>query len=179
MFDSDTGRDVETRVPSPEAATAFPLSLYLGSYIIQPSSTLIRTTFCRQVGGFDPTCRYVEDRDFWLRLIRADAKIAYEPTHSCRYRQHATAMTKNAAAMAEGVAGVFERHLDWDAIPHSLRLERTADAWFSAGRIVLRDNPALARTHFRRALHHQTGSPRLLFFWCVAVILGIFRGKSV
>ncbi len=175
MFDSDTGQDQDTRTPSAQATAELPRSLFLGAYIIQPSSTLIRTSLCREVKGFDPTCRYVEDREFWIRLVRAGAKIAYEPTISCRYRQHASAMTKNAAAMAEGVAGVFERHIDWEAMPLSLRKERTADAWFSAGRISLRGDPRRARKNFSNGLRHAPFSPRLIAYWLVAAITGIFK----
>jgi glycosyltransferase involved in cell wall biosynthesis len=178
MFDSDTGRDMRKRMPSAEAQADFPRSLFTGDYTIQPSSVLLRRDICQRVGGFDPNCRYVEDREFWLRLVRAGAKVRHDPALSCRYRQHAQAMTNNAAAMAEGVANVFERNADWDAIPRALRRERAASAWLSAGRIVLRDHPRLARVHFSRALHHRPWSLRLLFFWCTAALLGIFKGKS-
>jgi len=178
MFDGETGRDQENRLPSAEAIADFPRSLFTGEYPIQPSSVLLRRDVCLRVGGFDPNCRYVEDREFWLRLVRAGAKVAHDPSLTCRYRQHAHAMTKNAAAMAEGVANVFEQNADWDAMPRALRRERAASAWLSAGRIVLRENPPLARAHFGRALHHRPGSPRLLFFWCAAALTGIFKGKS-
>jgi hypothetical protein len=139
---------------------------------------LLRRDLCQRVGGFDPNCRYVEDREFWLRLVRAGAKIAHDPASTCRYRQHANAMTKNSAAMAEGVANVFERNADWDAMPRALRRERAASAWLSAGRIVLRDDPRRARGHFGRALRHHAWSPRLLAYWCVAALMSIFKNES-
>ena len=178
MFDSETGRDLETRVPSKTAIADFPLSLFTGEYTIQPSSVLLHRDICQRVGGFDPKCRYVEDRELWLRLVRAGAKVSLDPSLSCRYRQHAAAMTKNAAAMAEGVATVFECNADWDAMPQALRRDCAASAWLSAGRIVLRIDPRLARAHFHRGLHHRAWSLRLLFFWCAAALLGLFKGKS-
>jgi len=178
MFDSDTGRDLETRAPSTAATAAFPRSLFTGEYIIQPSSVLLRRAVCQRVGGFDPHCRYVEDREFWLRLVRDDAKVRHAPTLTCRYRQHAGAMTKNASAMAEGVAHVFESNADWAAVPSALRREHAASAWLSAGRIVLRTDPRRARGHFACALRHQPWSPNLQFYWCAAAVLGLFKGKS-
>jgi glycosyltransferase involved in cell wall biosynthesis len=178
MFDSETNRDLEIRVPSKTAIADFPRSLFTGEYTIQPSSVLLHRDICQRVGGFDPKCRYVEDRELWLRLVRAGAKISLDPFLSCRYRQHAGAMTKNAAAMAEGVATVFERNADWDAVPRTLRQDCAASAWLSAGRIVLRIDPRLARTHFHRGLRHRAWSLRLLFFWCAAALLGLFKGKS-
>ncbi len=178
MFDSDTGHDLEIRAPSAEAIATFPRSLFIGTYPIQPSSVLLGRALCLRVGGFDPNCRYVEDRELWVRLARAGAKIHHTPSLTCRYRQHAGAMTKNAAAMAEGVANVFERNADWDALPRALRRQQAASAWLSAGRLVLRDDPRRARGHFRRALRHLPCSPRLIFFWCAATLLRICKTPS-
>ncbi|OAM91345.1 glycosyltransferase [Termitidicoccus mucosus] len=175
MFDSDTGATLEHRVPSADALAGFPRSLFVADYIIQPSSTLIRRSLCRRVGGFDPGFRYVEDREFWLRLVRCGARVAYVDSLTCRYRQHAGAMTRRAAEMAVGVAQVFERNADWELVPRALRLDRAAGAWLSAGRIVLRENPRDARRHFARGLRHRPGSPRLLAYWCAAALLGAFR----
>jgi hypothetical protein len=138
----------------------------------------MRTTLCRKVGGFDPNCRYVEDRELWLRLVRAGAKVRHEPFLTCRYRQHESAMTKNTAAMAEGVANVFERNADWEAMPRTLRRERTASAWLSAGRIVLRSDPQRARAYISKGLRHRPFAPVLLGYWGASILLGLFKGKS-
>jgi glycosyltransferase involved in cell wall biosynthesis len=178
MFDSETGKNQENRLPSAEATADFPRSLFTGEYPIQPSSTLLRREICQRVGGFDPNCRYVEDREFWLRLVRAGAKVAHDPSLTCRYRQHAHAMTKNTAAMAEGVANVFELNSDWDAIPRSLRRERAASAWLSAGRIVLRKNPGQARAYFAKGLRHSRGSPVLLAYWSMSALLSLLKKSA-
>ncbi len=172
LFDSDSGRDLELRVPTPTAAAALPLSLFRGEYLIQPSSTLIHRDILNRVGGFDPTCRYVEDRELWLRLVRAGARIHYVDTITCRYRQHGAAMTRNAPAMAVGVAEVFERNVDWSAIPAAVRRERVSSAWLDAGRLVLRANPRLARQHIARARRHRPASPRILLYSAAALVLG-------
>lgn len=175
MFDSDTGREEGLRVPSPEAVADFPRSLFLGHYIIQPSSVLLRRELCRRLGGFNPACRYVEDREFWLRLIRAGARVERVDAITCRYRQHAVAMTKHSAAMAEGVARVFEANADWEALPAGLRRRQAAEAWLSAARIVLRSDPALARAHLRKARRHRPASARLLAYWAAAGLLTLFK----
>lgn len=172
LFDSDSGRDLELRMPSPATTAALPVSLFRGEYIIQPSSTLIQRDILTRVGGFDPNCRYVEDRELWIRLVRAGARIRYVDTLSCRYRQHGAAMTRNAPAMAVGVAEVFERNVDWAEIPADLRRERVASAWLDAGRIVLRANPRLARQHIARARRHRPASPRILLYSAAALVLG-------
>lgn len=173
MFDSDSGRELEVRAPSPAAVADFPRSLFLSTYIIQPSSVVMRRALCQQVGGFNPECRYLEDKELWLRLVRAGARIERVSTTTCHYRQHAAAMTKNAAAMAEGAAYVYERNLDWNALPRSLRRERAADARFSAGRILLRSDPRRARAHFAQALRHRPWCVRLLAYFLAASLLGL------
>jgi GT2 family glycosyltransferase len=175
LFDSDTGQDLEKRVPSPEAISAYPLSLFRGDYPIQPSSTLILRKTLVNAGGFDPKCKYVEDRELWLRLARGGARVSYADTLTCRYRQHAGAMTRNAPAMAVGVAEVFERNADWAAIPVALRRERAASAWLSAGRLVLRTDPRLAWAHIARARRHRPLSPRLLAYSVAATLLSLVK----
>lgn len=171
LFASDSLRDVEVRAPSREAIAEFPKSLFRGDYAIQPSSVLLRRRTCQEIGGFDPRCRYVEDRDFWLRLVRAGAQVAFVGELTCRYRQHGDAMSRNIAEMALGAAEVFERNIDWPAVPISLRRHCAAEGWCSAGRLVLRRDPRLALSYFTRALRHQTGSPRLLAYWTVSLFL--------
>lgn len=178
MFDSDTGRDMELRMPTAETLAQFPLSLFKGEYVIQPSSTLIRRDLLNQVGGFDPTCRYVEDRELWLRLVRAGARVSYANSLTCRYRQHGGAMTRNAPAMAVGVAEVFERNVDWSLIPARLRREITAEAWLSAARLILRANPRLARAHLSRARRHRPFAPRLLAYLGAATLLGLVKKRT-
>jgi glycosyltransferase involved in cell wall biosynthesis len=151
LFDSDTGRELGHRVPAPEAIAALPLSLFRNKYVVQPASVLLHRRLWERAGRFDPTFRYVEDRDMWLRCARAGGRIAYTGRETCRYRKHATALSNNSAAMAEAAARVFDKHLDWDTIPAELRRTRCAEAWGAAARLRWRTEPALARDHFRRA----------------------------
>ncbi|ATC63691.1 glycosyl transferase [Nibricoccus aquaticus] len=176
MFDSDTGKDLELRVPSAAAIAALPLSLFRGDYPIQPSSTLIRRDTLTKAGGFDPKCRYVEDRELWCRLARAGARISYVDALTCRYRQHAGAMTKNAPAMALGVAEVFERNTDWAAIPLEIRRERASSAWLDAGRLILRTDPRTARAYFAKARRHSR-APRILAYSAAAFLLSLVKGR--
>lgn len=171
LFDSDSGRDLEIRAPMPSMRSKLEHFLFTGAYPIQPSSVVMRRSLCERTGGFDPGCRYVEDREYWLRLLRAGARIGYVDTITCRYRQHAGAMTRNAAAIAAGLAQVLERNADWPAIPERLRREQISSAWLSAGRLVLRKSPDTARSYFSRALRFSPASPRILAYWGAAALL--------
>lgn len=151
LFDSDTGRDLKVRAPSPEAVASFPLSLFRNRYVVQPASVLLHRRLWERAGRFDPEFRYVEDRDMWLRCARAGGRFAYTGRDTCRYRKHAAALSTHAAPMAEAAARALDKHLDWEAIPEGLRRDQCAAAWANAARLRWRTQPALAAAHFRRA----------------------------
>lgn len=174
LFENETGREVGIRAPSPAAVRAYPLSLYLGDYAVQPSSVLLRKTLWARVNGFNPARRYVEDREMWLRCARSGAVFAYTGRNTCLYRQHAQAMSQHAGPMALACAEVLQQHLDWTAIPASLRQRETAQAWISAGRIPLRTTPQLARDCFSRAWRVRP-SPRAAAYWLAACLLALPR----
>jgi glycosyltransferase involved in cell wall biosynthesis len=178
LFDSDTGREIEVRAPTPEILAGFPRSLFDGLYAIQPSSVVLRRCLWEAVGGFDPTFRYVEDREMWIRCARTGAQFVYTGLNTCLYRKHANAMSRHGVAMALASARVFEKNIDWEAVPSRHRHTQAADAWFAAGRIALRDDPASARGFFGRALRHRTLAPSAYVYWVAAAILNCTRGKA-
>lgn len=151
LFQSDSGKFLQERTPTPGMIADFPGSLFRGEYIIQPASVLLRRDLWRSVGGFDPAFRYVEDRDMWLRCARAGARFAYTGKLTCLYRKHGTALSTHAAEMAEASAAVFDKHLDWDLIPRDVRRRLAAETWAAAGRLRQRRDPSLASHHFHRA----------------------------
>jgi hypothetical protein len=150
----------------------YPRSLYLGQYVVQPSSVLLKKNLWKRVGGFNPDYRYVEDREMWLRCARAGAVFAFTGGNTCRYRKHATALTTHAAPMALASARVLQQHLDWDVIAPAMRRRLTAEAWTSAGRLALRAAPHLARDCFSRAWRVRR-SPRVACYWLTASLLGL------
>ena len=151
LFDSDTNSDLEVRAPTQEVVTGFPLSLFEGRYIIQPSSVILKKSLWKRVGGFNPAFRYLEDREMWLRCARAGAAFSYSGRATCRYRKHTAALSNNAAEMAEAAAAVFEQHLDWEIVPNALRSQLCAETWASAGKLRQKADPLVAAAHFRRA----------------------------
>lgn len=175
LFDSDTGRELETRAPATKEISEFPLSLYLARYIIQPSSVLLRKELWQRVGGFNPDYRYVEDREMWLRCARAGGRFAYNGHNTCRYRKHASALSAHAEPMALAAAKVFEQHVDWDRIPAALRRRETAQAWTAVGRIAVRQNPRAAASYFGRAVRRQKLNPRAWAYFCAAAAMSILK----
>ena len=178
LFDSDTGREIEVRAPTPQMVAEFPRSLFYGAYAIQPSSVVLRRCLWKDVGGFDPTFRYVEDREMWIRCARTGAHFQYTGLNTCLYRKHPSAMSRHGVAMALASARVFEKNIDWEAVPSRHRHTQAADAWFAAGRMALRDDPGSARGFFGRALRHRAIAPVAFSYWVAATILNCTRGKA-
>jgi len=144
LFDSDTGKELEIRAPSAAVVDGFPLSLFVGDYVIQPSSVVLCKSLWKTVGGFDPTFRYVEDREMWLRCARSGARFIFTGANTCLYRKHGEALSTHSAAMAIACARAFEKHLDWNAIPEELRRRSVSDSWTAAARILQRTEPRRA-----------------------------------
>jgi len=172
LFESETGRITGTRAPSPADVRDFPRSLFVADYAVQPSSVLLRKTLWARVGGFNPACRYAEDREMWLRCARSGAVFAYTGRDTCLYRQHAGTLSTHAGPMALACAAMLQQHLDWTAIEPELRRRNTAEAWISAGRIPLRRTPRLARECFSRAWRIRP-SARAASFWLAAALLAL------
>ncbi|MBC8041223.1 MAG: glycosyltransferase family 2 protein, partial [Opitutaceae bacterium] len=167
-----TGLQFEIRAPSASDIRNYPRSLYLGDYIVQPSSVMLRKSLWSRVGGFDPDYRYVEDREMWLRCARSGALFAYSGRNTCRYRKHSAALTTHAGPMALASARVLQQHLDWEVIDAARRRLITAEAWTSAGRLVLRATPVQARDCFSRAWRVRR-SLRIGAYWLAASLFAL------
>ncbi|HSY54105.1 MAG TPA: glycosyltransferase [Opitutaceae bacterium] len=177
LFENESGKQLEIRAPSMAAVRDYPRSLYLGEYIVQPSSVLLKKNLWARVHGFNPAYRYVEDREMWLRCARAGAVFAFTGRNTCLYRKHATALTTHAGPMALASAQVLQQHLDWNVIAPKLRRRITAEAWISAGRIILHAAPRIARDHFYRAWRVRR-SPRVACYWLASIAYGLRPGQG-
>jgi len=162
LFDSDTGRELGVRAPDAEVIGRFPLSMFVGDYLVQPSSVLLSKSLWKRVGGFDPTFRYVEDAEMWLRCARNGARFVYTGKNTCRYRKHGEALSTHSAEMSVACARLFEKHLDWEVLPEELRRRSASDAWTSAARILQRSEPRRAAEYLIRAWHAGASGPGVL-----------------
>lgn len=159
LFDSDSGTTLGVRAPGSAEIDGFPLSLFVGDYIVQPSSVVLRRSLWERAGGFDASFRYVEDREMWLRCARVGGRFVFTGQNTCFYRKHGSALSTHSGPMAVACARAFEKQLDWDAIPEDLRRRCTEDAWIGAGRILQRAEPREAAQCLTRAwrVSHRLG----------------------
>lgn len=152
MFEDASGKDLYIRAPSKKSMLSIPMALFDGRYVIQPSSVLLRRDCWLQLGGFSSAIVGVEDREMWIRCVRAGIVPVYSGRATCRYRKHADSLSQNAAKMAEANALVFDLHRDWEVIPREVSRRLTAQAWTAAARLRQRMDPEAAARYYSRAL---------------------------
>lgn len=151
LFDGVSGETLGIRVPSRAVVDAFPLSLFVGDYIIQPSSVVMRKSLWERAGRFDVSFRYVEDREMWLRCARVGGRFVFTGENTCFYRRHEGALSRHSAEMAVACARAYEKQLDWVAIPEAIRRRSVVEAWGAAARILQRSEPRRASDMLLRA----------------------------
>lgn len=167
LFDSDSGATLGIRAPGCAEVDHFPRSLFVGDYIIQPSSVVLRRSLWERAGGFDASFRYVEDREMWLRCARVGGRFVFSGEATCFYRKHGSALSTHSGPMAIAWARAFDKQLDWEAIPEDLRRRSAEEAWIGAGRILQRSEPLEAARCLMRAwrVSHRLG----LLVWAGAL----------
>ncbi len=92
----------------PTSRTDFLLKLLERNFVPAPSM-LLKTDLLREVGGFDPQCRFMQDYDLWFRILKNhDMKILPKPL--IYYRWHGHNLTYQATPETETERGlVFEK----------------------------------------------------------------------
>ncbi len=141
LFDSDTGKELSIRAPKPEQEKEFLISLYNHSYIIQPSSAVIKRNVFERIEYFDTDFKICDDMEFWFRAARSDCWFIYSGQQSCHYRKHGNALSSKSAELVEEIAQVYQKHLGWSAFPMNFQIKTTSRAFANAGRMHFRQNP--------------------------------------
>lgn len=81
-----------------------------GGYFLVPSVIMIRRSVIEYSGLFDETLRYVEDLEFFLRVLRYTPILMVEQP-LLRYRVHSSNMSSNRLKMSLGVLAAVDRIL--------------------------------------------------------------------
>ena len=125
--------DAEGRaIPDPRPPRRTPSGEVLGdlcdeNFLRTPTVIFRRAPFL-EAGGYDPSLRYTNDWDMWLR-IATGRRVLRDPVVSARYRLHGVQLVKNRLPLAEERVKVLERHLP--------RIERDAPAFAGRARRAL------------------------------------------
>ena len=151
LYNLDTHHPMESYEP-PEILYREPIrELFARSHIMTSSCVAIRTSIVRKVGGFEPTLRIGEDRDYWLRCAEMGARFVGSGEITCFYSKHATSTMAKTLLWAEQEVLFHEKHFRFAGVSTSLRRERLAHVLTNYGRLVRATDRAAARRAFSRA----------------------------
>lgn len=87
---------------------------------IIPSATLFRRSAWEEVGGFDERLIGPEDWDFWMRLVLAGQKFAWEDSVVCRYRRLSSSLSSSALRMSQHSIRALENIISRPDFPPEL-----------------------------------------------------------
>lgn len=165
LFESGSGDVESVRQPRADEVDDPAVGLFRRCFLTTTASVLRRTALF-EIGLHDPSIRYCDDLDMWLRLLRRGKRIAYTGKATALYRQHGQAMTRRELEMTLYRALVYSRHRDWGSIPGSVRRKRIARTLWRAADIVGPHDARLGRRLRMEAWRCRLGlgprSPELL-----------------
>ena len=81
-------------------------------YGLSLGAALFRRSVFERVGAFDPSLRFSEDLDWFLRALEQRVEIAASDTLALHYRMHTGNITHDGAAVQRGVAAALKKSLD-------------------------------------------------------------------
>jgi GT2 family glycosyltransferase len=103
-----------------------------------PSCVMLQRSLFERVGGFDPTLRYSEDWDMWLRIEQAGAVFVCCGEPLLQYRIHSHNTSNNSWEMYHGELATYDRCIAPRIHPLLRPIDRlSAKSRFLAGVSVL------------------------------------------
>ncbi|MEI6561010.1 MAG: glycosyltransferase family A protein [Verrucomicrobiota bacterium] len=137
---------------SDKVLTENPLPRLFESNFIQTSSlVMMRRAAAEKAGGFDEELKVGEDCDYWLRALSQGGRLACTGKATCYYTKHGGSAMAKTLMVAEHSVKFYRKHLQSAFLPACLRTSHYAGSLWNYGRLIGRQNPALARTLFLQA----------------------------
>jgi glycosyltransferase involved in cell wall biosynthesis len=102
------------------------------NFVVSMSVPLIRTSYIKEVGGFNPAMVPCDDWDLWLRLSKR-WQFVFVPEILVHYRTHGFQQSHNRKLMAKGAARVLAKQ--WPHLmlkPKLLLLSLTAHSFYDS-----------------------------------------------
>lgn len=157
-------------------AENIPTSIIKG-YIIQPSGILVSSKSFLSVGGFDESFRYVEDINFWFKLLKQGYTFKLANDITLYYRQNPDGLSRNQFKMSYYLAKAFDQAIDWDAIPKKLRYSQISKKWIIAARTLRKNENKLAKIAIKKAVKYNL-SIYTLFYLVLIYFTGLKTSKK-
>lgn len=85
------------------------VQMLLRNPIISPSGSLVKKTVLDEMAGFDTYIKYVEDVDFWLRVLLSGNSIGHVPEPLSFIRRHSSNTTSSMESTRQGEKVLLEK----------------------------------------------------------------------
>jgi len=85
------------------------VQMLLRNPIISPSGSLVEKVVLDEMTGFDTSIKYVEDVDFWLRVLLSGKSIGHVPEPLSFIRRHASNTTSSMESTRQGEKVLLEK----------------------------------------------------------------------
>jgi GT2 family glycosyltransferase len=128
-----------------------------------PSAVLIRRSAFERDGLVSVEYPYVNDTEYWLRVLRGGGRIGYSGKTSCLYRQHTGGISRRGAEINEDSARLCEKYAAWSAIPARYKRSRPADLYRWASNAALQENPVRAMQLLKISLRADPFNMKSMF----------------
>jgi glycosyltransferase involved in cell wall biosynthesis len=141
-----------------------PTALFNG-FMIQPSTAMVSSKLFNTVEGFDESYRYVEDLNFYFKILVKNHKFIHTGKSTSYYRQNSNGLTRHSIPMSSSLARFREDVLDWnwDAIDKKLILNKASEAWLLTARLSRKSDNKLAKYAIKKAFKFNFNLKTLFF----------------
>jgi len=178
IFDEPSQTVMESLTPGLPPGGDVVESLFKSNFIQTSSLVMLSRKAALNGGNFDTKLKVGEDCDYWMRVLAHGATPACTQKQTCYYTKHgASAMAKTLMVAEHGVK-FYRKHLQSDFLQKSLRGSLYARSLWIYGRLLQRQNPALARSLFLEAWRTRPMELRYLAYALAAAGLMLLRRDS-
>ena len=148
----------------PYLSKNLPTALFNG-FMIQPSTVLVSSKLFHSVEGFDESYRYVEDLNFYFKILVKNNRFIHTGKSTSYYRQNSNGLTRHSIPMSSCLARVREDIIgwNWNAIDKEIKLKKTAEAWLLTAQLSRKSDIKLAKYAIKKAVKFNFNLKTLFF----------------
>lgn len=157
----------------PYTSINLPTALFNG-FMIQPSTVLVSSKLFHSVEGFDESYRYVEDMNFYFKILVRNNSFVCTGKSTSYYRQNSNGLTSHSIPMSSCLARVREDVVgwNWNAIDKEIILKKTSEAWLLTARLSRKSDNKLAKYAIKKAVKFNLNLKTLFFLVLINIKLG-------
>jgi teichuronic acid biosynthesis glycosyltransferase TuaG len=172
VFLDDVKNTISKQEINKDMLNNFNISLYTSQIVINPCSVLINKNSWNRIGGMVPGLHHAEDKELFVRLAKSGSKFKFSGQHTALYRKYSNASSAsyNEIKMALGSLYIYEKYVEWDAIPLKIRINQLSNIHLSYARLIRRVDLKIAVRHSLKALKIKKNIKNTSYFLAFSLL---------